>query len=378
MSLDSRAAWPKRCLFRLLSILIGLVLSLVPAELLIRWLRPQETLYTGKGLYQFDPDVGHVLRPNIDRPDVKTNSYGFRDREYSPTKPNNSFRIVGLGDSFTFGSVYPDGIYLEVLERLFEERNSAIPVEVINTGVPNYNTIQELKHFKKFGAKFDPDLIILGLFISGDILENRETLVFTVVDGELTNPHEAPKTWQRLLLHSHVYRLLRGLLQPTARAEDLKQSPHRLGDFVHIEHARLQVCRKTADSTMRGAYRITFDVLLELRNTLRALGIPLLVLVIPDEIQVSPSVFQSVMQVYSLKKGEFDLDKPNRRLKRFCQHNEIWCVDVLRELRLRNKIEPVYIFENTHWNEVACRIAAESLYRFLINRVDHLRNARDS
>src|SRR5687767_14666207 len=96
----------------------ALLFTIAALEGVFRLVEPPPTFYTGRGLYQPDPDLGHVLRSNLADGDVKTNAFGFRDREYDVVKPAATQRIVGIGDSFTFGSTFPRGVYLEVLEEL--------------------------------------------------------------------------------------------------------------------------------------------------------------------------------------------------------------------------------------------------------------------
>src|SRR2546430_1564409 len=49
---------------------------------------------------------------------VKINSLGMRDREYSVEKPKGTYRILVLGDSYTFGSgVQADETYAKLLEK---------------------------------------------------------------------------------------------------------------------------------------------------------------------------------------------------------------------------------------------------------------------
>ena len=108
------------------------------------------------------------LKPNLDTCwdhygiRVKTNSAGFRaERDYLIPKPAGTVRIVGLGDSFTFGF----GVeYEQTWGHLLEQRLSARlgrPVEFINTGVGGYNTVNEVALLVDRGLELDPDLIIL-------------------------------------------------------------------------------------------------------------------------------------------------------------------------------------------------------------------------
>jgi lysophospholipase L1-like esterase len=97
--------------------------------------------------------------------DIKTNSQGFRDREFSVSKPENVKRIMFLGDSFTLGWGVPfDSIYSKKLER--ELNKSAAEYEVINLGIGNYNNSMEVELFKRKGIQFDPDYVILMFYVN--------------------------------------------------------------------------------------------------------------------------------------------------------------------------------------------------------------------
>lgn len=100
---------------------------------------------------------------------IKINSYGFRDYEYSISKPNNTFRIIGLGDSNTFGwGVELNETYLKVLEKRLNKNLKSKKYEMLNLGVIGLNTLQEVELFKEKGRELNPDLIIIG-FTSNDI-----------------------------------------------------------------------------------------------------------------------------------------------------------------------------------------------------------------
>jgi lysophospholipase L1-like esterase len=109
---------------------------------------------------------GHAFLMGVD---VKTNSHGFRDFEYPFEKAPGTYRIMMLGDSTTFGW----GVRQEDTASKFLERklNLHLPpgynkVEVINTGVGNYDTVQEVTTYETLGKEFHPDLVVLVFFIN--------------------------------------------------------------------------------------------------------------------------------------------------------------------------------------------------------------------
>jgi len=117
-----------------------------------------------------NPGMSHQHVPNSDAVlmgvPVNINSRGFRDREYPVRKPAGTFRIMLLGDSLTFGwGVKEEDRFSNRLERLLREQ-CATAFEVINTGIGNYNTEQEVTSFKELGQDFDPDIVLLGYFIN--------------------------------------------------------------------------------------------------------------------------------------------------------------------------------------------------------------------
>ncbi len=115
-------------------------------------MRPSPT----KG-YELDPEHPHI------------NQYGLRDREFALTKPPNTFRIVTLGDSFTYGAgVALEASYVKQLEVKLNANPDAQDVryEVLNAGIPGYNTHQEFIHLQEVALQFDPDAILLGFTLS--------------------------------------------------------------------------------------------------------------------------------------------------------------------------------------------------------------------
>jgi len=83
--------------------------------------------------------------------------------EYQIEKPKDTYRIITLGDSFTFGLyVNTHDNYSETLEHFLNSTSckDTSKFEVINLGVPSYDIQYSAERFKKRGVKYDPDLVI--------------------------------------------------------------------------------------------------------------------------------------------------------------------------------------------------------------------------
>jgi lysophospholipase L1-like esterase len=120
-----------------------------------------------------NPDLSFVHAPNrsafLMGVPVAINSEGLRDREFSLEKPVGVYRVMMLGDSTTFGwGVKEEDTAAKFLER---KLNANLPAgyhraEVMNTGVGNYDTVQEVTYYETIGWKYHPDLVVLVFFIN--------------------------------------------------------------------------------------------------------------------------------------------------------------------------------------------------------------------
>jgi lysophospholipase L1-like esterase len=116
-----------------------------------------------------DPLIGHEHAPNrrarLMGVDFQTNAQGLRDRELSFERVPGKLRIVMLGDSLTVGWGVPvEQTFAKRIEQMYAE--AGIDAEVINLGVGNYNTVQEVQAFLTKGYRYQPDVIVLNYFVN--------------------------------------------------------------------------------------------------------------------------------------------------------------------------------------------------------------------
>jgi lysophospholipase L1-like esterase len=100
--------------------------------------------------------------------DVSINRHGFRDGDYCLEKPRDTYRILMLGDSLTFGWGVAQGErFSDVLQGMLNASGEADrKVQIVNTGVGNYNTAQEVAFFGARGRGWKPDMVIVNFFIN--------------------------------------------------------------------------------------------------------------------------------------------------------------------------------------------------------------------
>jgi lysophospholipase L1-like esterase len=115
------------------------------------------------------PMIGHEHAPDRQATlmgvDFKTNSRGLRDRDIPYQRTENKLRILMLGDSLTVGWGVPlQETFSKRIEKLYA--NDGIDADVINAGVGNYNTIQEVEYFFADGYKYRPDIVVLNFFVN--------------------------------------------------------------------------------------------------------------------------------------------------------------------------------------------------------------------
>jgi lysophospholipase L1-like esterase len=114
-----------------------------------------------------NPLIGHVHRPKgsaeLMGVNVEISSAGFRDSEY-PLDKGDSWRIIALGDSLTFGwGVEKEESFEYLLERALTQ---SAPTEIINFAAGNYNTVQQVNLFLDQGLAYAPDHVVLFYFIN--------------------------------------------------------------------------------------------------------------------------------------------------------------------------------------------------------------------
>jgi lysophospholipase L1-like esterase len=118
---------------------------------------PQEFAWTPH------PYLVYYPTPGYRKGNTFHNSLGYRNDEFSFEKPVDVYRIVAIGGSSTYDVRIDDNekTFTAQLEKLLKEKYGYQNVQVINAGVPGYNSWEMLINLEFRVLDLHPDLVVI-------------------------------------------------------------------------------------------------------------------------------------------------------------------------------------------------------------------------
>ncbi|MBP0013467.1 MAG: SGNH/GDSL hydrolase family protein [Roseofilum sp. SBFL] len=290
---------------------------------------------------------GKPLAPEYN---FRLNSQGFKDVEFQVEKAPNTFRILGIGDSFAYGVVPYNYNYYTRLEEKLKQRDDR--VEIINMGIPNLSPKDYLALLVTEGLALNPDRVILSFFIGNDFDDSKRSIesysyVFSF--------------WKFLidLQNSYEGKVIHGNLEyqddlPTLTDEKYLQIEIGRSDLFRVENSELE-------SRVRGA----MTYLREIKELCDRQNIELLVILIPDELQVNPNLQAKVIDELGMNLEDLDFSLPNQYLQEELTESEIDFLDLFPYFQGYSEFEQLYKPNDSHWNIAGNELAAELIFQYL-------------
>ncbi|MCS6862859.1 MAG: SGNH/GDSL hydrolase family protein [Abditibacteriales bacterium] len=168
------------------------------------------------------PGMARWAQTHYDEVVMKGNALRLRSLHLEKFKPSGVFRIVTLGDSYTWGDKIPrtQDIWPYVVERSL--RQKGYRVEVVNMGKNGFTTVNEAELLERVGWSFDPDLIILN-FTLNDTLPSGPNYFSEPEEWYFRTRPLSPIFHRALDRHSYLYSFLNAqvrMLQIQSRYPD--------------------------------------------------------------------------------------------------------------------------------------------------------------
>lgn len=327
---------------------------------------------------------------------VRINSRGMRDKERSLEKPENTYRIAVLGDSYTEARQVDQA---KTYPAILEQQLAACPAlsgqkpEVLNFGVSGFGTTQELLQLREKVWDFQPDLVLLGFTTGNDIRNNSFAL-----EGNQEKPYfhlqgsglaldlsfrDSPgikrqlsissRALQWTLSHSRILQLAnkaKRSLTTKAPATAPAPAPTAPGMEAGID---AEMYREPQTPAWKEAWIITEQVLGMMHQETKAHGARFAVATLSNGIQVQPD--SAVRKQFQEQLGASDLFYPERRIEGFGMQNG-FPVLTLAPLLQRQADEKKIFFHGFpkvgmgtgHWNENGHEAAGTMLAAFLCEK----------
>lgn len=283
----------------------------------------------------------------------RVNSKGFKDLEYQQSKQKGTCRILGIGDSFTWGIVPYQNNYLTILEENLNREGKK--TEVINMGIPGTGPRDYLSLFVNEGLPLKPDMVIVSFFIGNDFED---------------------KAGRPLYSYSYVASLAKYLFDLNSKYES---APPTIGSiyndtertfsdqfYLKIALERSEIYRKQ-NPPFQAELSNAMTYLVRMNEICKSEKIPFVVVLIPDEVQVNPGLRARVLQVeeFSFTANAFDFTLPNRLLSKKLEAEHIVFIDLLDEFARTSTQASLYKPNDSHWNIMGNRLAAELILRHM-------------
>lgn len=374
---------------RVLVVLVGLLLPLLLLEVALRLFGPILPGNYDTGHYlERHPIFGHFNVRNFNgwiktsefTTQVQISPLGLRDPRVGYARPPNVYRILVVGDSFV------EGVQVNAADTVSARLETSLQgtdgkrVEALNLGVAGYGTGQEMLLFEQEGLKYDPQLLVLVVFLGNDIGDNayrpdsrRETPTprpsfelsgdngVRVVAGTMPErPRDLRQSLRECCLLYNVFET--GVLLKLADGP-VRDQPETEADARYLVRDLYQL--EPDSETLRG-WRVTERVLGRLRDHSGAAHVRFVIVGVPDALALSGVAWEERMGGSRASSGRFAPDAPNRRLGEIAARLGVPYVDLFPVFSREIQHQALYFPIDSHWTPAGHALAARAIEQKLL------------
>jgi hypothetical protein len=332
------------------------------------------------------------------------NALGMNDDEFAVPKPAGRFRIMAVGDSFTYGLVpYPDAV-MTVLEARLRTGCRGKDLDVLNFGIAGAR-VEDYRTLVTLGvATYAPDLVVIHFYAGNDGPD-----LYRLV-------HERSR-WAALLGHSRLWTFTDNVIRSRRDVDDAMRAvggrparlepggpPPRGGavvdprdrereddaalvgptfgakafDSILAEELR-RLYSPPDPAILDRAWQPEIEALEAIREHVSRGQGRLALVVYPSALQVDPTLRAQLVprlrqraRYAALTLDAIDPGLPQTRLAAYCQRVGLPCFDLTPALVAAHRAAPeapLYKQRDSHWTIRGNRVAAEAAAAHLVGLV---------
>lgn len=315
------------------------------------------------GLLVYIPNREGIQRKTCIETEVKINSLGWRDKEFTVEKKEGIKRILFLGDSFTASLEVPlEKTFYRILEDKLNEYIGSRTFETISLGRGGSGMYIYYRYLKDFGLAYKPDIVVVLSFSNDPVddihdLEdpNQGKLFDFTESGEIIDDYHYEKS--RFLTEVKSFTRKSAFIKLLYdRGDDL------LGKIKHTPPSPWIGVEGLERMDKDFAYRLEEAILTKIKNLTDQAGAKLVIVNAPRRAQVEAS--QDINEPYLF--GSFSHEQ---MLQEIAGKNKISFFNLLPVFR-KNYQESKQNFDfpcDIHWNETGQAWVADFLFNQFVN-----------
>jgi len=361
------------------------VILLVVLEVTFRTFLPQPTINQlikgSPAIYEQSDYLPWKLKPNTESihyglfneyvVNVRINGVGLRNSEIG--SKDGTFRILVLGDSFTFGyGVENEETYPAQLQKILNERMDG-KVEVINAGYASgYAPDAYYAYLKKEGFVLQPDMVLIGFFVGNDFIDFSEEqwvevdefgLPVKLSGGDWVDEYGRRRQLspgREFISNSAVYRVH---LFFNTYSHVYSFVKHRLKNVIVKQSSSATIFyRKNYTFEEQVIFDKTTTLFRGIHSLTRLNNASLSIILIPGK-ETTVEVFKTSLKFYGLEPSEFDFFKVSKLMTEFGDAEGIPIIDLQPSLAeyARQGDEQLYFSIDRHWTPAGHKRVAEVL-----------------
>ncbi|MEC4888433.1 MAG: hypothetical protein RI101_00095 [Nitrospira sp.] len=95
---------------------------------------------------------------------------------------------------------------------------------------------------------------------------------------------------------------------------------------------------------------------------LRDRQIPLIVILIPDQIQVDPLLREEFIAAFSIRDELYDFGRPQALFHAWCVEHDVPCIDLRKDFARQAKPSDLFLQNDMHWSVAGHALASETIF----------------
>ncbi len=252
---------------------------------------------------------------------------GFREKHLKSFTKNNTYRVIFLGDSFTFGEgVFLNDTFVKRVGTLLNEKKiNGKDIEIINLGIGGAATKNELEVYYEHARALNPDLILLQWNTNDFAVSKISETHANLITGNYLQSYKIIEPINKSALLTYTWQVV--------------QRKKLSNELISVNKQELELGRHN------------FYEILEIQKAVSEDNADFVLLIFPELYNLDNYPFSEIINSLSL----------------FAKENNISTIDLLPELKnYEDRVLWVHPTDH-HPNELAHEIASKKIYEFIDN-----------